>query len=1031
MHAQEVLISGKVTDDRNQPAAGVSVHVRGTSQFAETDGDGMYSITVPDRSAVLEFSFRDYAIRTATIGEGSVVDIVFDDSTIEMDQLVLIGYQTRKKSDVTGSVAIAGSDLLGNRPVSNVGQALQGVIPNVNITIGDGAPNTIPSFNIRGGTSMALSSGTWTTSNGAPLILIDNVTATSTYLNQLNPNDIESITFLKDASASAIYGVRAAFGVVLVTTKSGGFNQKARINYSYDLSLDMPYYIPDILDGYTILQAQEERSLWTGGAGDSQRRDRMEKILERRADPSLPNYYMNGSSIVWIDDINPFEEVVRSLTPTQKHNLSIDGGGDNVSYYVSGGFMKQEGMYNIGEDVLKRYNGLMGINAKVTKWFNLGAKMMFNSTEYDAPYLRSGKGTLWSAMIGGEYAKNILAPITTGPDDPVPNYGTDNILAWLGNGSTTHTTYNTTIINVNPEFTILPELKIKTNFAFTRYNYELQRKVPYYDYIFEAWSPSVLSGEGGDNRVTLTRQIDQRYTFDIFADYNKTFGDKHNVNVLLGFNQEEYKTSYLSNTYVALWSVDVPNPNSSDSPKDHSYSYSTSAEARRSVFGRLSYNYDNRYYFDMNARYDGTSKFTLDDRFQFFPTFAAAWRISEEAFMEDIRWLNQLKLRGSWGKLGNEGSLTYGYQSTYSTKTIQYSFNGTEVAALGAPGLVSPSLTWEKARTVDLGIEASALNSRLNFEFSWYDRLTTDILVSGTTVYPSVLGTTPPYDNSGALRSRGWELMLGWQDRTSAGLRYSLSFALSDYKTVVEAFETNAETRSLSYLYPGMTVGNIWGYTYGGILQESDLTWDEPNNRYLFHGPYQQITSGNQVWPGYVWYKDTNGDGKVDGGQGTVDDPGDRSIIGNSTPRFRFSLNANLEWKGFDLNMLFTGVGKKNLWLSNSAYWGGDNAGNMWMYERSWRPDRTDAEYPMYGSPVQANDYYLIDASYFKLKQLVLGYTIPGRFTKKLGVERLRVNVSGYNLFAITGVPDLYDPEQISDSYPMKKTIAFGVQIGF
>ena len=459
--------------------------------------------------------------------------------------------------------------------------------------------------------------------------------------------------------------------------------------------------------------------------------------------------------------------------------------------------------------------------------------------------------------------------------------------------------------------------------------------------------------------------------------------------------------------------------------------------AVRGVFMRINYNYSDRYLFEMNGRYDGSSKFPHDSRFKFFPSFSAAWRLSEESFMADTRsWLDNLKIRASYGSIGNQNVANYGFYSRMGSSQSSAMINGQRPYQVNPPGLISPDFTWETATTINGGLDVSLLSNRLNYSFDIYRRETKDIIMDGST-YPSVLGTSAPMVNSGKLRTHGWEMSLGWKDRLSNGFFYDLNFVLSDYQTEVALFNGN-DNCSLGSLYTGKKVGEIWGYVTDRILQEGDIAnnliiqyTDENGNN--LHRPNE---SNSAYYPGDIMYKDINGDGKVDRGLNTLDDHGDLKVLGNNTPRLKFGLTANFAWKGFDLNLFFQGVGKRDVWISDKTYWGDeDGPGSKKVYENSWTPEQTDAKYPLYGARRSQNWYtqsaYMFNGAYLRLKQAILGYTVPAEITNKIKMSKLRVYVSGFNLFEITELPDVYDPDLLSTSYPQMRSIALGVQVGF
>jgi TonB-linked SusC/RagA family outer membrane protein len=1030
MQAQKV--NGTVTDENNEPLTGVSVAVKGTNDGNITDVNGKFTLTVSNANAVLVFSYIGYATQEVNIDGKTDIAVIMREDRQLLDEVVVVGFGTQKKVNLTGAISAVGAEVFENRPVANIGQALQGVIPNLNISISNGAPNTIPSFNVRGGTSMAYSesSSKYEVTNDAPLILVDGVEMSATMLNQMNPNDIESMTLIKDASAAAIYGTKATFGVMLITSKSGKFNQKGKINYSYDLSWDTPSALPDILNAYNIQKSAMDKTSWTGGTVSSADQERLAAIEKYMADPKPENaYYMTGSTINWVGNMNPYKEVIRNWTPTQKHNLSLSGGTDKIAYYVSFGYQNQEGMYNINTDQYDRYNGTARLNAKVKEWFNIEAKLNYNQVDYETPYVVGGKGSIWAAMKGGETGRNINMPIMTGPNDPIPSTYTDNILAWVSYGARTTSRTTTTILAVSPEFILIPGvLKAKADLSFTPQTYKQTRRSPQHEYVSTSWNSTVSEqGEAQDNRARLERNSTDSYLVNAYLDFAKTFAEKHNVAAVLGFSQESVTYGQTAINLVGLFSPDVMKPGAAEDVSLHTSETNAQRRTGRAGFGKITYNYMEKYLLEMNGRYDGSSRFTPNERFFFFPTFSAGWRISEERFMDFTNgWLNNMKLRGSWGTLGSQPSGYYPYQATMGSGTAGYLIDGVFVSRVQAPGLVSPTLTWEKAQTTNIAVDINVLRNRLSASFDLFRRKTTDILTNGVVAYPSVLGASAPLENSGSIQTNGWELTVGWKDRTGNGLYYGVEAFLTDSRSKVLHYAANP-TQNIGQLYDGAYVGDIWGRETGGILQVSDLVPNAAGTAYTFYGPYHP---GTNFYPGYLWYRDLNGDGQITDGNSTVENPGDRYILGNNTPRLKYGITGNISYRGFDFNVLFQGVAKRDLWIGNSAYWGG-GAGSQWMYDRSWTPERTDAKFPMYTASVQTQSAYIVNGAYLRLKQLMLGYTLPKNLTQKAGIERLRFSFSAFNLFEITDIPAVFDPDQISDAYPQKRTLSLGAQITF
>ncbi|MEL5895276.1 TonB-dependent receptor [Bacteroides sp. GD17] len=1040
---QQLQVTGVVKDTNGEPMIGVTVMVKGAGTGAITDIDGNYSVSVPGSKSVLTFSFVGYTTKEVTVGNQKVINVTLSEDSKMIDEVVVIGFQSQKKGNLTASVASVGAETLENRPVANIGQALQGMVPGLNVSIAGGDPNKVPSLNIRGATTFRQRGTSNDDKNkfdvvsGSPLILLDGVEISSEDLNQLNPNDIDNMSFLKDASAAAIYGTRATFGVILVTTKGGNYKQKAKIEYSYNLAFDQPYELPDILDSYYIYKAGADKRLWTGEISEYTQHDKdmMNGMMAYMKDPvNNKPYYMEGSAIQWVGNTRPYEELVKDWTPTQKHNLSISGGGERISYYISLGMQDQKGMYEIKTDKLKRYNAMLSVNAKVTNWFNVAAKASYNVFDYEGPTQQTDGSNLWS-YAKSYYPENyIYQPVLTGPDDPLPNHVTENPVSYLYAGGRNITSRRKTILSISPEFIILPKiLKIKADLSVTPTTYQREKTHPKQGRVNNSWT-ALEYRWATQNDGYVERSSTDKYSINVYADYNQTFNEKHNFSALLGINQEEESYAGSSISLEKMLDPYILNPSLVEDVTANTSSNSHSEVSARALFGRIMYNYMGKYLIEADARYDGSSKFPKDSRFQFFPTVSLGWRVSDEKFMEWSReWLDNFKIRASWGRLGSQPSSEYPYQSVFNLVEGYFLFDGTRYpTGISTPSLVNPNLTWEKSTTKNLGFDFTFLKNRLTFSADIFERKVTDILIPGGKDYPALIGDNDlPYENAGVLKTTGFELQAKWSDRLANGLSYSVGVALSDDKAEVVSYPSNPTNKlGDGSLYKGYTVGDIWGYVTGGILQEGDFDGVGANGKPLYHGPYFK---GGQAYPGYVWYKDLDNDGVITSGLNTVDDPGDRKIIGNNAPRYRYNITANFQYKGFDLDLMFQGVGKRDYWLaSTSSYWG-NGAGSWETYNDSWTPERTNAKFPMYGSGVGSYTQtgYLLDASYIKLKQVILGYSFPKSLINKIGVEKLRLNIAGYNLFTISDVPKYYDADYLSDAYPPKRTFSVGIQVGF
>lgn len=1039
LFAQDISVSGNVKDEKGEALIGVSIQVKGTPTGNITDIDGNFVLQSVPANGELVFTYMGYITQSIPVKGKSVINVVLKEDSQALDEVVVVGFGTQKKVNLTGAVTSIGSEVLENKPVANVGQALQGVVPNLNVSATNASPNSSASFNVRGGTSIGLKSGKtdeWEVKSGSPLIIVDGIQVDADYLNSMNPSDIENISVLKDASASAIYGARATYGVMLITTKSGKNDSKATVSYNLNLQWNTPSHTPDILDSYTHQLASNRQTEMTGGTITPW----METVLaakKKYMENPIPEnawIYNEGSTtnMTWVANNNLYENYVKSWTPLQRHNISISGGSAKTRYYISLGYQRQEGMYEVNTDIQKRYNINMNLTTKITDWFDVASKISFNTSNYNEPYLVAGKGTsVWDSMKN-EPGRNLNMPLKTGPNDPIPNTWTDNIFGWMAYGATQQTKRTNTVYNVTPTITLCPELNVKAELSYRPTEYFQKRVVPLREYVVDNWT-TLNTAHTSPSKVKEETRHSDYYTINAYANFNKSFGN-HNVSAVAGFNQEWYYFRKLWGEAEDILTNDLPTLGMTTGAQ-----YTGDNEehwAIRGAFVRANYDYAGRYLFEFSGRYDGTSRFGKNSRFQFFPSFSAGWRISEEKFMENTRtWLDNLKIRGSWGSLGNQDVANYAYIASYGAADyISWVMNGEQLKGMNPTAIVANDLTWETASTLDFGIDFTILKGRLDASFDWYTRRTTDILMSGTKL-PAVLGATVPKRNSGELKTNGWELSLKWKDQLSNGIRYDVGLVLSDYQSEVIKFTGNPN-KLLSTLYDGMKMGEIWGYKTVGILQESDFTVDE-NGKYTLIGPAQnKVTTTASTWyPGDVRYADLNNDNEISTGDNTLENPGDRKIIGNSTPRFQYGITGNISWKNFDLNIFFQGIGKKDVWISDNVFWGGSNTSGNWeMYNNSWTPERTNAKYPMYAGRGQnqvVQTGYLFNGAYLRLKTLALGYTLPKQWVNKAKLSNVRLSLSGYNLFEITQIPNLYDPDQISSSYPMMRSVAFGLQVGF
>ena len=1008
---QDISIKGKVVDKSGESLPGAAIRILGKEQGAVTDFDGQFTITA-NKGDKLEISFIGYITKTVVANNSNELVIVLEEDSKTLDEVVVVGYGTQKKVNLTGAVASVSSDALESRPITNLSQGLQGMIGNLNISASNGSPGKGYGFNVRGTTSI---------NSAGPLVLVDGVQMDP---NLVNPADVESVSVLKDAASASIYGTQAAYGVVLITTKKGK-DQRAKISLSGNWSSNSPTRIPEYMDSWTFANFHNMTNRNSGG-GDYYDRNYMEHIyayytdpkhnLPVFIDPSNPNKYLYCGNTDWI------EETLKKHTITQQYTLSINGGTGKTSYYGSLGFMDQEGQLKHYDDNYRRVNASLNVNTEIRKWLQIGMKINYNNTKHDTPF-----GTNSNDMEAAFYGADLrpFMPVYH-PDGNYSGQGswTNMVATQAISGSRVHKENDlwlTGSIKINP----LKGWNIHADYTYNMYirhkKYHGKEIVEHYanpevTTIFPHITPS---------SVKFTSDDDYYQVFNAYTDYEHNFG-KHGIKLLAGYNYERKDYRWFDAERQNLISQDIASLGMAYGEK-----YNGSGEhawATMGYFARLNYNYDDRYLLELNGRYDGSSKFPKDNRFAFFPSFSAAWRISNEAFFANAgKYVDELKFRASYGSLGNQSvGGDYPYISTMGANgEMGYLVDGKKIASVSPGGIVSPILTWETVRQIDFGLDWVALNNRLYGTFDWYRRMTYDMVTDGIPL-PAVLGTGAPQANTADLKTTGWELNIGWRDRLKNDFSYDVSLVLSDYKAEITKF--NNPEKLLSKHYAGKQWGEIWGFVTEGIFQSEEEVANHVSQSEIY---------GGEWYPGDVKYKNLDGDDKISYGKNTVDDPGDRKIIGNSEPRYCYGIKADAQWKGFDLSIFFQGVGKKDVELGGNQFWG---FGNEWHVPflhtlDCWTEENRNAYFPRstYDNVTgnrQTQTRYLQDASYLRLKNLTIGYTLPKSLLEKWKIDNVRIYMSGQNLLTFDHLFDIYDPETVSiSSYPLQKSISFGLNI--
>jgi TonB-linked SusC/RagA family outer membrane protein len=1017
---QKRTVTGTVTDEKGDPVIGANVVEKGSVNGTVTDVDGNFSLTVPD-NAVLQISYIGYLSQEIAIENQNHIRIILPEDLKTLEEVVVVGYGTQKKINLTGAVSQVSSKVLMNRPITNLSQGLQGVIPNLNVTFPDGNPSTEAQLNVRGIATIR------DNDNSEPLILVDGVQMN---LNMLNPEDIESISVLKDAASSAIYGARGAFGVILVTTKRGQTERKSTIEYSGGIQLNTQSYLPEMLNAVDYMNASNESSFNQSGK-NKYTDDQVKWVKDYQADPvNNPVYHMlENGNIFWNGGSDNFKQMLQKWAPTNKHTLSINGGTKQIGFYASVGYMGQEGVFKDYTDVFKRYNFLANVTANITETFRIGLKSSYSQTAYDEPHKYPNKGaSWWEQLTRGE--PQVLFPVYTPADSPVgEGVPTEHFYNFLSSGSRKFSRKEAAVFLINGEWDIFKGMKFKGDFSYHTTNFHSKDVQKEFEYIRDSWT-SQVSATYPSFMETNSQHTDY-FAGNIYADYNVAIHGGHRIGGVAGFNQEweTYRGEFIRKE--ELISMEIPSINlgvGNTNTSDREYSW-----AIRGAFFRLNYDYQGKYLLEVDGRYDGTSKFPHEFRFGFFPSFSAGWRISQEKFLNSTgRWLSDLKLRVSYGSLGNQNVKDYyPYISTFEvTQRTGYIINGNLPVSVSAPGLVASDLSWETTNTFNLGLDILLLD-KLSANFDWYERRTVNMLTVGEKL-PSVIGTSVPQRNNADMKTSGFELSVKWSDRLKNGLNYDIGFILSDYKSVITRFDNNPSKLYDNY-YAGKVLGEIWGYETAGIFQTPEEVASAAGQ--------SKLGNGDKWGPGDVHYADLNKDNVIDWGDATVGNPGDTKIIGNSTPRFQFGITGNVEWKRFDFNLFIQGVGKRDFMPSGSFFWGhienGVAVGTYEVYRNAWRPENPQALYPIWeagssGFNARPQTRFLQSGTYARLKNLTLGYTLPSSLASRIALNRIRVYFAGQNLCEITKIRGNFDPEiigNVGEYYPLQRSVLFGIQI--
>lgn len=1115
---QTINITGLVVDAAGEPVIGASVVEKGTTNGNITNVDGKFTLTVKT-GAILQISYVGY--QTQEIKATKMMKIVLKEDSELLSEVVVVGYGAQKRENLTGSVAsVDVNKTLEGRQIPDVGRGLQGTTPGLSVVIPSGEIGSDPTMKIRGQIGSIDGAST-------PLILLDNVEIPS--IQMVNPDDIESISVLKDAASASIYGAKGAFGVVLITSKKGAKSEKVDVSYSGNFSwqniskkmemagVDGIQYRIDALrrSGGTIAGA-----FWYVNETSLERAREWEKTWGGKIGKNDPfvfgrDWYVDASNRKFsMRTFDPYDYMIREWTPSQTHNISVSGKSGKTTYNASLGYLDQNGLMKLAKhDDFRRWNGAVRISTEINKYITFRAGANYskrnkryayatNSTTAD-PWLYLYRWDSTYPMGYDEHGNELRSPASEIHQANTANI--ENNYLSFNTGATINLTKDW---KIEIDYTYAGEDQIwkKNGTKFTAANTwsapvkrldengqqiyvnnqgnvvpaGSEGAIAAYDLLYHQYTTD------GANPDHIRREVKnaKRHTLNITTDYNWQINDDNNLKVLIGMNRTDWESEDNWSQITNL--TDIISPSWDKTIGTQTSSGNLYWDGQLGFFGRINYNLMDKYLLEANVRYDGSSKFPSNLQWRTFPSFSAGWRIGEEAFMQWAKpALSSLKLRGSWGMIGDQTVPNTLYVPTISQgNTNTYAWldaDGNKLIMTGTPAAIDANITWQDIYTLDFGVDARFFNGELGVTFDWFQRDTKNMIVPGAGVAPT-FGAGAPKGNFGSLRTKGWELSIDYNHRFNNGLSVNAMFTLSDALTEITEY---GDTKSIDSWYVGKQYGEIWGYRTDRLYQKDDFVYEgdklvttwalngkevaagtpgakEVNKLKDPNGIYQDyFQSGTfRFGPGDVKFQDLNGDGQINDGSRSIDDHGDVEKIGNTTPRFEYGLRLGASYKGFDASIFMQGVGNRKLWgagfLAIPGFNTGDGAMPQAIAGDYWTEENTNAFYPaacnMGGSNsgynLQKQDRYLLDMAYFRIKNITIGYTLPSELTKKILINKARIYLACENFFTfdkLNGLP--IDPEEISgysmfnsDNYnsgrtgvgtPTMKNMSVGIQLNF
>ncbi|GAB3298214.1 SusC/RagA family TonB-linked outer membrane protein [Hymenobacter tenuis] len=998
----DVTVAGKVTNSAGEGLPGVTIVVKGTTQGQASNVDGSFSLTVAEGS-VLVFSSVGMISREVTV-TGPVADLLIrlESNSKALGEVVVVAYGTQQKANVTGALNTVSKATLENRPVTTVAQALQGSAPNLTIQQSSAEPGAGLNINIR---------GVGTLGNASPLVIVDGIAGS---LNSLNPNDIESVTVLKDAASAAIYGSRGANGVLLVTTKQGALNTKPIVSYNTLIGLQTPNFQRQPVSGLEFMQLKNEALVNSGQAP--------------QFSPQTMRDFATRGDYEW-----HLDRVIRDQALQQNHNLSLSGSAGQTRYLLSLGYVDQNSLFYGDDYGFKRINTRLNLTTQVSDRLKVGGIFTYahvgtREHAFDSQWIISDAARIPRIYPVQDENGNYVTPATS----------TSNSANRLINGGLRTNSNDNGYANLNAELEIVKGLKLRGLVGGDLWNYQMDEFRRSLEYVTLDGSPT--AGGDGNNAVRNNHERTLLTNYQATLNYELNVGEKHSAQALVGYSTEDFT---VARSGISV--LNVPGNNFGVVSNGTAFAgngvYGNNEEwALNSVFGRLNYSFANKYLLEGSFRYDGSSRFASESRWGFFPSVSVGWRPLEEDFMAFLQpAMSDLKVRASLGQLGNQNIGLYRYLSTISLAPGIYSFGGRPV-----PGnffnTANRDITWETSTMGNVGVDASFLQNALTASVDVFDKRTSDILIDLPVA--GVFGAGAPTQNAASVRNQGWEVSLTYRQRTDRGYNHSLSVNAADSRNTVtntRGVETIRGGDATNIIREGFPINSYFGLRSDGLYQTPEE---------VAAGPQPDFVAPGSVRPGDIRYVDRNGDGRIN--------QDDRFILGNPFPRYTFGATYTADYKGFDLLVFVQGVGKRSLYIRGE---GVEAFHNNWenVYTQHldrWTPTNADASYPRLTigtastNNIQGSDYWLRDAAYARLKNVQLGYSLPADLTGKVGIKRLRIFASGQDLFTITKLKKIgFDPEvsEFSESigfgggggsssgrvYPAVRVVSLGLDVSF